>query len=173
MELSLPYLMLREVPSKEQRDKYAGKSNNRSSDLPCLNFLESSKDPNSSYWVTHKATASILIFGADEFSWTGYAFSSRGPTSPDDGEDCEDEHYTEEEDEMLDENMPVNDLFASDGLDHVVDCDHMIQDPRVYFLRCVAVRVEIACREWTYLVQMLERSARNWVSDQCVLHSSL
>jgi hypothetical protein len=139
-------------------------------DLSFLN-MESENGDRPARLFVWKAHDTVLLFGCDVFQWTGYAFSSCGPSSGCESEDSEgetqSEHEEEDEDEDEDEDgeevMPNEDIFASGGSDHVIDENHPIWDPRTYFLRTAAIRANVVYDQYTYLIQTLDAGITEWV----------
>jgi hypothetical protein len=169
MELSLPYLILRKLSSPTQSYQHLGKDASYWTNLPFFNSPESSVGPDHSYWTIHEATTSVVICGASEYEWTGYAF---GNGIQSDNEIFDD--ITEYEHEQNDEHMPVTDMFASYGsICQPLDSTNEEWDPRKYFLRVMKIRTEKVLREWTYLICSLEHGVVKWVSNQITFDGGL
>ena len=168
MELSLPYLTLRNTASSSVSEHHAAKDISRRADLSFLNLPGSTTRPGSSQWRIQEATTSFVICGWSEHRWTGYAFGNNMPPS---NEDSDGESSDEEE---TSEPMPQEDLFASLDGDNprYIDRD-LYENSRRYFLCCIKSRIGIACREWTYLIYSLEHGSMNLVSHLDLYYISL
>jgi hypothetical protein len=165
MELSLPYLTLREIPSSAASDHHAAKDISCRADISFLNLPGSTTGRSVSCLIIKEAITSFTIRGVDEHHWTGYAFSNGTPFNDDESDD----DFSDERDDL--ESMPREDMFATTDSDHVrLISGDMDWDPRKYFLCCLEFRIDTACREWTYLIHRLERGSMNWVSDPDTSH---
>lgn len=169
MELSLPFLTLRELRSADQRKDDIGKDPSHWADLSFLSLLDSKTRSNHNRLTIQEATTSVMICGANEYTWTGYAFTNSRLASEEisaesDGELSDDEDI---------ENMPVEDLFAT-GDSRRRECalahNDLIRDPRIYFLRCLELRILMVLEEWAYIVRVVENCSHPSVSDISVSH---
>ena len=168
MELSLPYLTLREVPSTTRNDRNTGKDTNDRSDLSFLSAPGSTIFSNHSRWILREATTSVMICGTSHFQWTGYAFSGGAPVDDEVlGAD------TEFESDCIEGETPLEDLFVTGGKHRASAEQNTIWDPRVYFLHCVESRVDSACQELTYIVAIIEARTKLWVGGPDIFHSHL
>jgi hypothetical protein len=168
MELSLPYLALRKVPSSAASDHHTAKNIRCRADISFLNLSGSTTGRGVSCWTIQEAITSFTIRGVDEHHWTGYAFSDGTPFNDEESDD----EFSDEEDDL--ESMPREDMFATVDSDHVrLISDDMDWDPRKYFLCCLELRIDTACREWTYLIRCLESGSMTWVSDSDTPHRDI
>jgi len=95
------------------------------------------------------AHVSIVVCGWDNVHWTAWAFAdTRCGSEEDEGDEDED-----------DELIVKEDYLATDGLDGpTLDADRPIWDPRAYWLRIVAIRMDTVLKEWLYIVHTIEAS---------------
>lgn len=166
IELHLPFLRLRTKASVEADHKVTQKSQQYWIEL---SFLQQSSDCSSSTVnVLMKCQCSVVISGVDENKWVGYAFGevqgidARNDDQADwagDGDHLSDDDSDEDEQEG-----PVDDLFVSGGSCSGFDNGDVIWDPRTYFLRTAAARVDAVRQEYAYLVQRLDGGVKDWVS---------
>jgi hypothetical protein len=173
---SVPYLKLREETSQPNQSRLPKIwRRHLETDLAFLN-IECKDGGRPARFSIKAAHTTISIFGCDHFEWTGYAFSDHDPNDPDfvhgggeteddeedgsnDGDnDSEEDEEDEEDDEMLNE-----DRFASDGMNQLLDTNSTIWDPRRYFLRVTAIRIDIILQEYAYIVKTLESGIEHWV----------
>ena len=114
----------------------------------------------------YEAHISIVICGWNHTNWTGWAFAKTDFAVEEREEEEDDETWFnfEECEEKEDEDTMAEDYFASDGVGETLDANVPIWDPRYYFLRILAIRLDIVLREWRYLVQTIEYSIEHPVS---------
>lgn len=172
--MSLPLLVLREeaVDSRTPPIHTTQRAEALPIDLSFLN-LGSRAVGRSTRFSIRRGHDTVLIFGCDQFEWNGFAFSDYRPDSERGQAEDEEESGSnsagdvgdDEEDEEDEEEMPDEDLFASSGYEEVLDTlNHIIWDPRVYFLRTAAIRLGVVFHEYTYLVEKLNAGVNSWVS---------
>jgi hypothetical protein len=116
---------------------------------------------------------SVLICGLSHYDWTGYAFGNTG-TERDTFEDeltfDSYDHIDEREEEREELPMFSDGPFTCGSTDQPSECEPMTWDPRTYLLRCLKIRVDVSCREWTYLIQHFNSGAMKWVSGSYILY---
>jgi hypothetical protein len=172
---NVSYLKLRETPSKQsQLQPPRTKIQQFETDLSFLNIdCKDGKGP--ALFAIRTAHTTISIFGCDHFEWTGYAFSDHNPNDTEYWDiDCETEDNERTGNDDVEDDgseyeevvcdMLNDDRFASDGLILHPDANPTIWDPRRYFLRVVAIRVEIILQEYVYMVETLESGIEHWVN---------
>lgn len=107
--------------------------------------------------VVHSLHTTVVISGANEHKWVGYAFGTIDSEEIDHGNDgsspCDDASFSVEED-----------FFATGGCDCLVNPAAMTWDPRNYFLRTVEIRLRCVVREHEYLIRTLRNICNDWVS---------
>jgi hypothetical protein len=119
--------------------------------------MEPDKEGHSHYSI-RKEQISFVVTGPDHFRWIGYAFANTSASDivrEDTEEFVDDDEATEPEVDYLGGDGQGEPLFAADP----------IFDPRLYWLRIVGLRLCVVRREWDYLVNKVEGSVHDWVSN--------
>ncbi|KAF1846957.1 uncharacterized protein K460DRAFT_50845 [Cucurbitaria berberidis CBS 394.84] len=160
LEFSLPYLVLRAVPTSEKHGRGARNKQQCWTDLSFLN-ISSSADTNSHHTI-HESQVSIVLFGIDHNQWTGYAFARRCCTDTNENAEHEDGSYSDElskeDGHLLEDELENNPFSLHDGVPS--ERHDFVWDPRAYWLCIVARRLRIVHQEWEYLVHRVDHAAK-------------
>lgn len=117
--------------------------------------IESPTDGRNAHFKIWEVHETVLVFGCDNAEWTGYAFSSLGPSPESAQEDDEDENEDEDDADI----MPDEDHFCTGGIDYddqqVLDASAPIWDPRAYFIKVFAIRMKIIEEREVFLIRNL------------------
>ncbi|ORY16286.1 hypothetical protein BCR34DRAFT_584494 [Clohesyomyces aquaticus] len=155
LEFHLPYFVLTPstVPPRAPRD--AGSPSREWTDLDFLEFPQPRgtlpEEEPFCRWGMQDAQFSLVLSGPDHFRWTAYAFANTGDNE--DNPEGENECFSYEPGEVH------SDPIVQDGS---TDANKPIWDPREYFLFVVEKRTDRALREWTSLIDKLERSVKRY-----------
>jgi len=182
MSIDLPFFELRNLSPPSQDASRPGL--HKRLRQPCLTDLSILSEDSPAFQeqpkpYLHSAHFSFRLIGTNRRNWTAYAFA-RGerddlvpdPEEPDeDGELVDDDECDEDDDGTF--APQIEDLIASaTELDMpVIRADVPIFDPRVYFLVIFqhwAVRI---AKEWTDVVDLLQRDIQNHVRKRRYLSS--
>ncbi|KAJ4380083.1 hypothetical protein N0V86_004392 [Didymella sp. IMI 355093] len=158
LELHLPFLVLRDLSDEESSSQ--GQTKKVWSDLKFL-------FPNGKLSILESHTT-VVVSGADNFDWYGYAFGSLGPgdtvtdNSEEDDDDADDSDGEEGAEGWV---LEEEDFFvAGGGCQQAASPGRPIMDPRVYYLRAVQNRLDAVVSSHENLVRKLDEGFSAWVS---------
>lgn len=104
-----------------------------------------------------------MVNGSDNTNWKAYVFAETGEADSIFEEEEETYDSSEIDDEGDEDVGPEVDYLASDVTGEVVLTEHIIQDPRKYWLHVVGLRLATAVNEWDDLIHQVGKSIHVWV----------
>ncbi|KAJ8113690.1 hypothetical protein OPT61_g4232 [Boeremia exigua] len=154
LSMHLPYLILTPSLDKETTD---GQGTKLWDDISFLPLTIDSGSHTTKYSV-YESMTSIVISGAHNYNWYGYAFGTPGAEGvrtqeEDDDSDASDNDDEGSEPEFLEEE---EEDFAMGRPNPETHPNSVIMDPRVYFLCAFQVRMDVVSLASEYCVRHLE-----------------
>lgn len=155
LEFHMPFLTLRESvkPGRDQADA-AGNiwPELGSLHIDCHDHAKICKH------VIREANISVVVCGWGPSRWVCWAFSNTH-----DDPTMRDEDGPEEYDILQEDHIATDGNGPADG--KVIDMEKPIWCARTYWLKVVAIRMQVIQKEWTWLVRSTDADVNTWVSD--------
>jgi hypothetical protein len=173
LEMHLPYLALRRVSADEHASVCSDNHDDNITSTFIVPGIDAPGKAQTGPYVIYKAKISIVLWIWDHTNWIAYAFTKSCPPanfeatvkeSSDDSQKRTEVEDGEDEEEEEAEEKPLDDIFSPDNGMLNLSRECAIWNPRKYYLRIMAIWIDVVKDEYKYLVQTLDLRVKDWVS---------
>ncbi|KAF2016077.1 hypothetical protein BU24DRAFT_462277 [Aaosphaeria arxii CBS 175.79] len=159
LEFQMPYLALIRRPSSHKNHKALTINKKPIRNFISLNFLDLPQpdDGEIGSFGIYEAQISVLLCGADNYRYTGYAFvDTEFRDRDEESEDDEPEETGGTNDEVDIDTLLEDPIISDCEIENTVDANKPTWPPREYFLTIMGTRMQQVLRHWQDVVHIVE-----------------